>query len=121
MTELRTSLAAQVDSARDRLIATTQRLVAVASPNPPSDTEEIAKVAEALLREIPGIEVEVIEPAPRVKSLVGRLRADRPGRRMRTSRSARSTGRTGGWSAGTGGTSSCPAPAHTACSGSRDT
>ena len=34
----------------------------VASPNPPSDTHDVAAVARALLREIPGIEVERIEP-----------------------------------------------------------
>ena len=82
MTDLRSVLARRVDASLDRLIAVTQRLVAVASPNPPSDTEEIAKVAEALLREIPGIEIEIIEPAPRVKSLIGRIRATRPGRRL---------------------------------------
>jgi len=38
--------------------------------------------AEALLREIPGIEIEVIEPAPRVKSLIGRIRSGKPGRRL---------------------------------------
>ena len=79
---IRQRLAAHVDASRDELIATTQRLVAVASPNPPSDTEEIARVAEALMREIPDIEVETIEPAPRVKSLIGRIRASRPGRRL---------------------------------------
>jgi len=82
MTDLRTELARRVDASLDRLIAVTQRLVAVASPNPPSDTEEIAKVAEALLLEIPGIEVELIEPAPRVKSLIGRIKSNRPGRRL---------------------------------------
>ena len=82
MTDLRTTLAKRVDASLDRLIAVTQRLVAVASPNPPSDTEAIAAVAEALLREIPGIEVEVIEPEPRVKSLIGRIRSPRPGRRL---------------------------------------
>ena len=35
---LRDQLARRVDAARERLIADTQRLVAVASPNPPSDT-----------------------------------------------------------------------------------
>ena len=49
MTDLRTTLAKRVDASLDRLIAVTQRLVAVASPNPPSDTAEIAAVAEALL------------------------------------------------------------------------
>jgi len=80
--DLRSILAQRVDGSLERLIATTQRLVAVASPNPPSDTTAIAPVAEALLSEIPGLEVEVVEPAPRVKSLIGRLRGGRPGRRL---------------------------------------
>jgi acetylornithine deacetylase/succinyl-diaminopimelate desuccinylase-like protein len=82
MSDLRSELAGRVDASLDRLIAVTRRLVAVASPNPPSDTAEIARVAEVLLREIPGIEVEVVEPAPRVKSLIGRIRSGRPGRRL---------------------------------------
>ena len=80
--DLRQALLRDVEAARDALIATTQRLVAVASPNPPSDTHEVAAVAEALLREIPGMEVERIEPEPRVVSLIGRLRGARPGRRL---------------------------------------
>ncbi|MFO1083333.1 MAG: M20/M25/M40 family metallo-hydrolase [Reyranellaceae bacterium] len=79
---LRNELANRVDAARERLIDITRRLVAVASPNPPSDTYEVAQVAEALLREIPGLEVERVEPAPRAVSLVGRLRSGRPGRRL---------------------------------------
>jgi acetylornithine deacetylase/succinyl-diaminopimelate desuccinylase-like protein len=39
-------------------------------------------VAEALLREIPGMEVECIEPEARVVSLIGRLKGARPGRRL---------------------------------------
>jgi succinyl-diaminopimelate desuccinylase len=80
--QVRSALARQVDASLDGLISVTQRLVGVASPNPPSDTEEIARVAEALLREIPGIEIELIEPAPRVKSLIGRIRSGKPGRRL---------------------------------------
>jgi succinyl-diaminopimelate desuccinylase len=80
--DLRQALMRDVEAARDALIATTQRLVAVASPNPPSDTHEVAAVAEALLREIPGMEVERIEPEPRVVSLIGRLRGAGPGRRL---------------------------------------
>jgi len=82
MSDVRITLARKVEAARDQLISTTQRLVAVASPNPPSDTAEIAAVTEALLREIPGIEIETIEPAPRVRSLIARLRSGRPGRRL---------------------------------------
>ena len=82
MSDTRAELARQIAGSLDQLISVTQRLVAVASPNPPSDTEAIAAVAEALLREIPGIEVEGVEPAPRVKSLIGRIRSHRPGRRL---------------------------------------
>jgi acetylornithine deacetylase/succinyl-diaminopimelate desuccinylase-like protein len=82
MSAIREQLAGQVDGSLDRLISVTRRLVAVASPNPPSDTAEVAAVAESLLRDIPGIEVETIEPAPRVKSLIGRIRSGRPGRRL---------------------------------------
>ncbi|MCX7366167.1 MAG: M20/M25/M40 family metallo-hydrolase [Alphaproteobacteria bacterium] len=80
--ELRNELVRRVEAARERLIATTQRLVAIASPNPPSDTFEVAAVAEELLRAIPGIEIERIEPAPRVVSLVARIRGKGPGRRL---------------------------------------
>ncbi|MFO1161470.1 MAG: M20/M25/M40 family metallo-hydrolase [Reyranellaceae bacterium] len=79
---LRDALTASIDAARERLVDITRRLVAVASPNPPSDTYEVAKVAEALLREIPGMEIERIEPESRVVSLVGRLKGGRPGRRL---------------------------------------
>lgn len=82
MSDVRAVLMQKVEAAHDRLVATTQRLVAVASPNPPSDTAEIAAVAEALLREIPGIEIEAIEPEPRVRSLIARLSSGRPGRRL---------------------------------------
>jgi len=82
MSDTRNELARQVDASLDALISVTQRLVGVASPNPPSDTEGLAAVAEALLREIPGIEIETIEPAPRVKSLIGRIRSGKPGRRL---------------------------------------
>lgn len=79
---VRSELARRVEGARDRLVSVTQRLVAVASPNPPSDTFEVAKVAEALLAEIPGIEIERVEPEPRVVSLIGRIKGGRPGRRL---------------------------------------
>ena len=80
--KIRTELARRVDVSLDRLIGVTQRLVAVASPNPPSDTFDVAAVAEALLREIPGIDIERVEPAPRIVSLIGRIRGRAPGRRL---------------------------------------
>ena len=80
--ELRNELVRRVEAARERLVTVTQRLVGVASPNPPSDTFEVAMVAEELLRAIPGIEIERVEPAPRVVSLVARIRGRGPGRRL---------------------------------------
>ena len=50
MADLRKELARRVDASLDRLVSVTQRLVAIASPNPPSDTFEIAKAAEWNLR-----------------------------------------------------------------------
>ncbi len=79
---VRETLASKVDSSLDRLIAATQRLVGIASPNPPSDTYEIAKTAQEILSEIPAIEIERIEPEPRVVSLIARVKAIRPGRRL---------------------------------------
>ena len=80
--KIRTELAHRVDGSLDRLIEVTQRLVSIASPNPPSDTFEVAQAADALLREIPGIEIERVEPEPRVVSLIGRIRGRAPGRRL---------------------------------------
>ena len=80
--KIRTELARRVEGSLDRLIEVTQRLVAIASPNPPSDTFDVAAVAEALLREIPGIEIERVEPEPRIVSLIGRIRGRAPGRRL---------------------------------------
>ena len=45
---LRTQLAREVEAARERLIDTTRRLVAIASPNPPGDTQDVADVAALL-------------------------------------------------------------------------
>lgn len=80
--QVRDHLARKADESLPRLIETTQKLVAVASPNPPSDTAEIAKTVEALLSSIPDIEIEQVEPEPRVISIVARIRAAKPGRRL---------------------------------------
>jgi len=82
ITGVREQLAEEVARQVPRLIAMTQALVRVASPNPPSDTTDIAKVARALLAAIPGIEVRAVEPEPGVVSLLARLSAPTPGRRL---------------------------------------
>ena len=60
----------------------TQALVRVASPNPPGDTAAAAEVAKGLLGVIPGIEIQRVEPEPGIVSLVARVRAKTPGRRL---------------------------------------
>lgn len=75
-------LAGELNGSLQRLIQMTQALVRTASPNPPGDTTEIARVVGALLAEIPGIDIRRFEPEPGIVSLVGRIRARRPGRRL---------------------------------------
>jgi acetylornithine deacetylase/succinyl-diaminopimelate desuccinylase-like protein len=81
-TAVRAILAAEVERSFPRLIAMTQALVRVASPNPPSDTAAIAKATHEILVGIPGLAVRTVEPEPGVVSLIARLRAKTPGRRL---------------------------------------
>ncbi len=75
-------LAHEVDRSRPRLLEMTRQLVAVASPNPPSDTFDIARRAEQLLAPVPGIEIERVAPQPRLVNIVARVRGSGPGRRL---------------------------------------
>jgi succinyl-diaminopimelate desuccinylase len=79
---VREVLSRDVERNLPRLIEMTQALVRVASPNPPSNTVAIAKATEALLATIPGIDVRRVEPQPGIVSLVARVCAKRPGRRL---------------------------------------
>lgn len=78
----RETLAEKVDRSLPRLIEMTQALVRVASPNPPGDTAAAATAAQKMLAAIPGIEIGWIEPEPGIVSLVARVRAKSPGRRL---------------------------------------
>ena len=78
----RTALAYEAERSLPRLVEMTQALVRVASPNPPGDTAAVADVAEALLAVIPGVEIRRVEPEPGIVSLVARVRAKNPGRRL---------------------------------------
>lgn len=80
--EHRRRLAGEVDRSLPRLVEIARALVRVASPNPPGDTAEVADVAQALLAGIAGMETVRVEPAPRVVSLIGRLRGKAAGRRL---------------------------------------
>lgn len=79
---IRQALLAAVERRRDSLVEITQALVRVASPNPPSDTRDIAPVAEALLKAVPGAEVRRVESAPGIVNLIAHVRAATPGRRL---------------------------------------
>jgi acetylornithine deacetylase/succinyl-diaminopimelate desuccinylase-like protein len=78
----RKALAYEAERSLPRLVEMTQALVRVASPNPPGDTSAVAEVAEGLLAAIPGIEIQRVEPEPGIVSLVARVRARKPGRRL---------------------------------------
>lgn len=80
--QVREMLASRADRSRPLLIEMTQALVRIASPNPPSNTTDVARAAERLLAEIPGIDIRRIEPEPGVVSLVARLRGKSAGRRL---------------------------------------
>jgi succinyl-diaminopimelate desuccinylase len=79
---VRKALADEAERSLPRLVEMTQALVRVASPNPPGDTAAAAEVAKGLLGVIPGIEIQRVEPEPGIVSLVARVRAKRPGRRL---------------------------------------
>jgi succinyl-diaminopimelate desuccinylase len=79
---VRKALADEAERSLPRLVDMTQALVRVASPNPPGDTAAAAEVAKGLLGVIPGIEIQRVEPEPGIVSLVARVRAKRPGRRL---------------------------------------
>ena len=78
----RKALAYEAERSLPRLVEMTQALVRVASPNPPGNTAAVAEVAEGLLATIPGIEIRRVEPEPGIVSLVARVRARSPGRRL---------------------------------------
>jgi succinyl-diaminopimelate desuccinylase len=82
LAQVRGALASRVDASLPRLIEMTQSLVRIASPNPPSDTTEVAKVTEGLLGSITELEIRRVEPEPGIVSLVAILRAKNPGRRL---------------------------------------
>ena len=76
------TLLAAVEAHRERLVESTQRLIAAASPNPPGDVSLAANVALLLLEAIPGALVSRYETAPGIVNLVARIPSGRPGRRL---------------------------------------
>jgi succinyl-diaminopimelate desuccinylase len=76
------TLEAEVEAQRAFLIETTQKLVAVASPNPPGDVTAVAEMAAGLLQTIEGIRIARYETAPGIVNLVAVIPGAGPGRRL---------------------------------------
>ena len=79
---LSATLEAEVEAHRAFLIETTQKLVAVASPNPPGDVTAVAEMAEGLLQTIEGVRIRRYETAPGIINLVAVVPGAGPGRRL---------------------------------------
>ena len=79
---LSAALEAEVEALRAFLIETTQKLVAVASPNPPGDVTAVAEMAAGLLQTIEGIRIARYETAPGIVNLVAVIPGAGPGRRL---------------------------------------
>jgi acetylornithine deacetylase/succinyl-diaminopimelate desuccinylase-like protein len=77
----RTTFATAAARRAPEVIALTQRLTAIASPNPPGDVRAAAKEAAAMLRALaPSAEISLHETGPQVTNLVARIKGAGPGR-----------------------------------------
>lgn len=79
---LSAKLEAEVEAQRAFLIETTQKLVEVASPNPPGDVTAVAEMAAGLLQAIEGVRIARYETAPGIINLVAVIPGAGPGRRL---------------------------------------
>jgi succinyl-diaminopimelate desuccinylase len=78
----RARLLRRLEESRERLVALTQELIRIPSPNPPGDTTALARRTAALLREVPGTEVaEVTAKAP-MTNVIACLHGSGAGRRL---------------------------------------
>ncbi len=70
-------------SRTDQVVAVAQRLIAVASPNPPGDVRAAAEAAAAVISElVPGARLTLHPTAPEVTNLVAIVDGKGPGRRV---------------------------------------
>ena len=83
MSAARDAFAAAAAARAGDVVAITQRLVAVPSPNPPGDVCAMAEDAAALLRAlVPAAEILVHSTSPEVTNVVARVHGAGPGRRL---------------------------------------
>jgi succinyl-diaminopimelate desuccinylase len=78
----RSQLLRRLEESRERLLALTQELIRIPSPNPPGDTTELARRTAALLRDVPGAEVAEVTAAAPMTNVIARLHGTGPGRRL---------------------------------------
>ncbi|MCO6415936.1 M20/M25/M40 family metallo-hydrolase [Siccirubricoccus sp. KC 17139] len=79
----RAGFAARAAACEAQVVAMTQTLVAIPSPNPPGDTRAVAEAAAALIRRhVPGAEVTLHPTSETVTNLVAILRGHAPGRHL---------------------------------------
>ena len=71
-----------VDDARAELIKITQRLIAVPSETPPSDTREVARVVAGLLPKRDNVRVSLHPSTVPIENLIAVAQANRPGKRL---------------------------------------
>ena len=77
----RAAFAAAAARRAGEVVALTQRLTAIASPNPPGDVRDVAAEAAEMLRALaPAAEITLHETDPQVTNLVARIRGAGPGR-----------------------------------------
>ena len=77
----RAAFAAAAAHRAPEVVALTQRLTAIASPNPPGDVRAMAEEAAAMLRSLaPEAEISLHATDPQVTNLVARIRGAGPGR-----------------------------------------
>lgn len=69
-------------SRADQVVDFALRLIATPSPNPDGNTCAIAETAAAILRAIPGVEVELLPGSAEVANVVARVRGAGPGKRV---------------------------------------
>lgn len=77
----RAAFAAAAARRAPEVVALTQRLTAIASPNPPGDVRAAAREAADMLRALaPAAEISLHETDPQVTNLVARIKGAGPGR-----------------------------------------
>ncbi len=81
MTPLDATLLAEIDRARDDLIAFFRDFTRIATPNPPGETREAAIFLGDFLRR-QGLDHQVIAPVPEWPNIVADMQLGRPGRQL---------------------------------------